>query len=145
MPVSQFKPKKVKVLHFDGNRTFQFRTMLQEGMSILDDKRSVGWRITPNSKVPILQANKDGTKKLLCEAFFVTEWSADAFMPDGQYPGGPRSWEWRNAMTVVSNKAARQYSTDNLNYSLMAVLLLSAVLAVVAIVILLTSDVGGIL
>lgn len=145
MPVTQFKPKKVKVLHFDGNRTFQFRDMLQEGMSILDDKRSVGWRIQPNSKVPILQETNNGNKKLLCEAFFVTEWSADAFMPNADYPGGPRSWEWRNAMTVVSNKAARQYSTDAMNYSLMAVLLLSAVLAIVAIVVLLSSDVGGVL
>lgn len=145
MPVKQFKPKKVKVITFDGSRAFRFRTMLQEGMSILDDERSVGWRIKPNSKVPILQMNAAGRVVQLTEAFFVTEWSADAFMPDGNYPGGPRPWEWKNAMTVVANKAAREWANTNLNYSLMAVLLLSAVLAVIALVVLLSSDVGGIL
>lgn len=138
------KLQKVSVLYMGADRRCEWRKLILDGMGLIDEERCVGWRIRPSSRVPIGVEN-GRRRKTIKQGFIVTEWSADAYNPCNQYDGGSRSWEWRNAIMMLSNRIARTWSLNAVNYSLMAVLLLAAVLAVVAVVVLIKSDIGGIL
>lgn len=133
------KLQKGKVLYIGPNRRAEWRPVLFDGMCAIDKANDVGWELLPQYLLPIRKNNR-----LLREAMVVTERSNIPVDPTG-FKDSHITKKDRCLLKIANlrNSKKGSFDAEGGNWIVLSILLLCAVVGVVVLVALVTSDHEG--